>query len=247
MLAAPGPNIIHAENTAMQLACPASTSCSILLHGQESGEGKKRKSAHENAVDMQNVFCSEKRKSKRGKIRKEPERHPLTTKEQEKKKQKKQRPAANSYISPFPSVSLFLGENKDRKGEVEKKDNPTLLLLGLPHPRIDSGTKRRKGHTPPGHGLRPRILGQEPPRQTPGRDAVAEIVLGPQALDAALDAGEEGADFAKVFGHGEGTSAHVFEAVFELLAEGHGGERLAGAVGEGGAEGGVVGHLWGVS
>lgn len=117
------------------------------------------------------------------------------------------------------------------------------LVLGLPHPGVNGGAKGGKGDAAAGHGLGPRVAGEDAAGEAAGGDAVADVVCGAQALDSALDAGEEGADLAKVLGHGEGARAHVLEAELELLAEGQRRHVLAGGVCDGAAKGGVVRHL----
>lgn len=113
-----------------------------------------------------------------------------------------------------------------------------ILLRRHPHIRINRRTKRCKTRTPRRRRLRPSLRPQNPPGQTPRRNAIREIVLRPQPLDAALGARVEGADDAEVLGGGPGARAHVFEAVAELLAPGEVGDFAAL-----GGEGGVVGHL----
>lgn len=122
--------------------------------------------------------------------------------------------------------------------------SPCLLITRLSHISINRRTKRRKRNAASGHSLRSRILGQDASRQTSRRHAVDQVVLRPQALDAALDSGKQAADLAKVLCHAPGPRAHVLETDFELLAEGERGDGgLAVGALEGTAEGCIVGHL----
>ena len=106
-----------------------------------------------------------------------------------------------------------------------------LLLRRLPHVSIDGSAEGRKGDAAARHRLRSRALGQDAAGQAARRDAVAEVILGAQALDAALDAREERADLAEVARHGPRPRAHVLEARLQLLAEGEGGVEGFGGVG----------------
>lgn len=116
-----------------------------------------------------------------------------------------------------------------------------FIIAGRPHVRIDGGAEGGEGDAAARDGLGAGVLGQDPAGEAARRDAVGEVVLGADALDAALDAGEEGADLAEVPGRGPGPRAHVLEADLELLAEREGGHR--GLRAAWGAVGSVVCHL----
>ena len=152
----------------------------------------------------------------------------------------------NSKAIPHPLVHMFpyfFTSYVFHPVVVSYPGSLCLVLLWLPHVRIDSRTKCCKGYASTNHSLRASILSQNTTGQATSRNAVGKIVLRAKSLDSAFDSREESADFAEVLGHGERASSHVFEADLELLSEWHGRDGLAGSVGDGGAERGIVGHL----
>ena len=113
-----------------------------------------------------------------------------------------------SYTSNPPPLTLPL------------RNRPTPLILGQPHIPINRGTKRRKPHTPNSHRLGPRVPRQDTTRNAAAGNAIVEIVLSAEALDGALGAAEDCADFGEVAARGERGAVHVVQAVAELSAEG---------------------------
>lgn len=125
-----------------------------------------------------------------------------------------------SNPSPYTQTHL---KNPIQSIPTSLPNRPTPLILGQSHIRINRRTKHRKPRTSHRNRLGPRLARQNTARDTAAGDTVVEVVFGAQALDGAFGAGEDGADFGKVFAAGDGGAVHVAEAVFELGAEGEGG------------------------
>lgn len=119
----------------------------------------------------------------------------------------------------------------------------SLLILRHPQPRINSRAERREAYASNSSRLWAGVLRQDGTRQAPRRNAVGQIVLRPEPFYSALDAREEGADFAEVLGRAIGSRAHVFEAVRELSSERERGYGRLLAAGCCCLEGRIVGHL----
>jgi hypothetical protein len=119
------------------------------------------------------------------------------------------------------------------------------LTIPTSHIPINRSTKRRKPDRPKRNRLWPTMSRQYRTSNGPRSDAVREVVLPPQALDAALRHRIHGADLAEVLGGRVRRGNHVFEADAQLLAHGEVGEGFAAGLRDGGGgEGGVVAHLF---
>jgi hypothetical protein len=119
-----------------------------------------------------------------------------------------------------------------------------LIVSRTPHVSVDSRREGRERRTAAAYGHGPAASRQDAARQTAGSDAVGEVVLGPQALDAALNTREQRADLAKVLGHAVGSRAHVLEARGQLLPQRQGGDIFRGGARRAGdVVRGVVRHL----
>lgn len=127
----------------------------------------------------------------------------------------------------------------DQTRSDQTRPNHLILLRGHTHIRINSSTECRKTRTPSHSSLRPGIGPKNPPGDTPRRDAVGEVVLRAQTLNAALRARVQCTHDPEVLGGRPRSSSHVFKAVAKLLAPGEVGNLAAL-----GGEAGVVGHLY---
>jgi hypothetical protein len=119
------------------------------------------------------------------------------------------------------------------------------LTIPTPHIPINRPTKCRKPDRPKRNRLRAPMPRQYRTRDRPSSNAVCEVVLPPQTLNAALSHRIHGADLAEVPGGRVRRGSHVFEADAQLLAHGQVGEGFAAGLRDGGGgEGGVVAHLF---
>lgn len=120
-----------------------------------------------------------------------------------------------------------------------------LVIPRTPHVRVDRSTESRKGDAAPGSSLWPGIPRENATSEAPCSRAVVEIVLGPDALDAALDTREERAHLSEVARHAPRPRSHILEADFQLLSQRERADRCCCSAGNCCVEGGIVGHLFG--
>ena len=87
----------------------------------------------------------------------------------------------------------------------------SVLLLGTPHPGVDSGAEGGEGSTAASDGSGAAVAGEDAAGKTAGGDAVGEVVAGAEPFDAALDTAEHEPHHAEVLRRAPRPRPHVLE------------------------------------
>ena len=103
-----------------------------------------------------------------------------------------------TYMNYINAVLALCRDARDSFQGEDLSDRFAPLVFWHTHVRINRRTEHGKAGTAYRRSLRPRVSREDAARQTAAGYAIVQVVLGAQALDGALGAGEDGADFGKV-------------------------------------------------